>query len=120
MPTLVLNLETLKSLDLGSVDAAFRRCLERAVRDCLDRPDDERARKVTLQLNLVPVKQIIQNVISCEGARGTVQFRCRVPDYETRTLDFGVRENGSLYFSEECPDNHRQSSLFTGDGDDQD
>ena len=106
-----LTASTLAKLDRGAAAAALDKAIETAVRDCLDRPSDERARKITLTLELVPVKDVIDNVISCEGAKGVYKVRYRQPDWESKELDFGVRENGMLVFSELSPDNHRQAML---------
>jgi len=114
----VLNLDTLKDLDLGRVGVGFGRLLEQAVRDCLDRPSDKRARKLTLQLAIKPKAEIVGNSISCEGASGVAQLKLKLPDYETQEVDFGVRENGRLVFSEDSPTNHRQATLGFGEEDD--
>jgi hypothetical protein len=105
-----LSAETLVKLDLGRQAAAFDRAVRMAVQDCLDRPSDDRPRKITLQLAIKPVKQVIDNTISCEGATGVCQIRYRQPDWESDTLDFGVRTNGLLVFGAD-PKNHRQSMM---------
>ncbi len=110
-----LTLDSIQHLDLGKAAIAFKRALERAVKDCLDRPSDDRVREVNLKFAIKPVKEIVDNVISCEGAKGTFQVKAKVPDYETDVYDFGVKENGMMYFSDESPKNHRQSMLFGGD-----
>ena len=46
-----------------------------AVKDCLDRPADKRARKVVLQLTLKPVARISGTTVDCDGADGT--FQCK-------------------------------------------
>ena len=108
-----LGADTLQHLDRGVAAAALDKAIRAAVRDCIDRPGDERQRKITLSLALVPVREVIANVISCEGAKGTYLVRVRIPDYESQPLDFGVRENGLLIFSENSPGNHRQTNLFS-------
>lgn len=113
-----LTASTLSKLDRGSAAAALDLAISRAVRDCLDRPGEDRPRKITLQIDVVPVKEVIDNVLSCEGARGIYKVRYRQPDWESQELDFGVRENGMLVFSETSPGNHRQSTFFDGDDDD--
>lgn len=112
-----LTLATLKKLDLGRVGMAFDRLLKQAISDCVDRPGDDRARKVTLQIDLVPVKQVHDNTISCEGAKGAVKAKLALPNYETQTLDFGVKQSGHAYFAEESPANHQQATLFAGESD---
>lgn len=119
-----LGTSTLAKLDRGAAAVALDKALERAVADCLDRPADERARKVTLTLEVKPVKEVHENTISCEGARGTYKVRYRQPDWESQELDFGVRQTragGMLVFSELSPANHRQTvlPLTDEDGDDQ-
>ena len=115
MPLTELNLDTLKDLAGGQVAVAFQRLVNQAVKDCVDRPGDKRMRKITLQLSVAPVAQIFENTISCEGAKGTVQARLKLPDYETTTLDFGVQQNGRAVFSPESPQDHRQATMFEDD-----
>jgi len=112
-----LEASTLHNLDRGVVAAGLDRAILQAARDCLDRPGDKRPRKITLQLNLKPIAHTDNNSITCEGATGSAVIRTRLPDYESQSLDFGVKQNGSLIFSEFSPHNHRQGTLF-GDGDD--
>ena len=111
MSIVQFNLENLHLVDLGRVAAAFQKLVAHAVKDCVDRPDDDRGRTVTMELELCPVKEVVDNVITCEGAKGRFKMKCKLPQLETKVLDFGVKQNGILYFSEECPDNHRQTAL---------
>lgn len=106
-----LNLATISDVDFGKADKAFQMALKRVVADCIDRPADKRVRKVTLQITLKPVVDIIDNLVTCEGASGAFQVRAKMPDYETGEVDFGVKNNGSLFFNPESPRNHRQECL---------
>lgn len=116
-----LTLDTLKDCDFGKSDKAFRVALERAVRDCLDRPADDRARQVALMIELVPVKEIHDNVISCEGAKGKFKIQCKLPAWETEAVSFGVQTNGNLLFNEDSPRDFHQNSLdMDGEGDERD
>lgn len=112
MALLRLNLETLKSLDMGSIDVAFRTHLERVVKDCLDRPGDKRSRKVAIELIAVPVPEIRGNTIDCDGVKATLKVKSALPDHETRTLDFGVKADGTLVFNEDSPCDHKQGTLL--------
>ena len=114
----VLTLDTIKDLDLGRVGVGFSRLLEQAVRDCLDRPGDERARKLILQSALKPKAEIVGQTVSCEGAAGVAQLRLKLPDYESQEVDFGVKQNGRLVFNEESPRDHRQATLFGAEDED--
>ncbi len=118
MPELTpLTLATIQQVDLGRVGTAFDLLLKKAITDCIDRPADKRTRKVTLQINLLPVAQIHDKEITCEGAKGTVHAKLTVPDYETQTLDFGVKKGGHAYFADDSPGNHKQAMMFDGDDD---
>lgn len=114
----VLTLDTIKDLDLGRVGVGFSRLLEQAVRDCLDRPADERARKLILQISLKPKPEIVGQTVSCEGAAGVAQLRLKLPDYESQEVDFGVKQNGRLVFNENSPRDHRQATMFDGEEED--
>jgi hypothetical protein len=115
-----LTASTLAKLDRGAAAKALDTAIAAAVHDCLDRPTDERARKITLTLELAPIKEVIGNVISCEGASGKFKVRYRQPDWESLKLDFGVRENGMLVFAEMSPANHQQPTLFDREEEDDD
>lgn len=111
MPEYVeLRIDTIAELGIGASEA-FAKALTHAVRDCIDRPADERARKIVMQVDVTPVKEVHDNVISCEGARAVFKVRARVPDYETDVCDFGVKRDGRLFFNPLSPRNHRQNTL---------
>jgi hypothetical protein len=107
-----LRTDTLRNLDRGRAAIALNAAIDQAVKDCLNRPGDDRARKVTMVLEIKPVSEVIQNEITCEGATGKYCVRVRVPDWESNTLDFGVKQNGTLVFSENSPANHCQTTIF--------
>jgi len=107
-----LDLETLREIDSGMVMELFHAALEHAVKDCMERPADKRARKVVLQLTLAPVVSIQGNTIDCDGVRGAFQCRAKLPDMETKVYDFGVQQGGKLVFNEDSLTNHRQSTLL--------
>lgn len=106
---------TLAKLDGGRAGVALDSALRQAVKDCLDRPGDERARKVTMEFQVTPVMELIDNQVSCEGAKGVYKVRVKVPDRESGLLDFGVRNNGMLVFNENSPANHRQATFLGED-----
>ena len=107
-----LSADTLSKLDHGRAAAALNTAIQKAVRDCLERPGDDRARTVTLQMTVKPISEVIQNEISCEGATGQYKVKVAVPDWESQKLGFGVKQNGDLVFSENSPANHLQTTIF--------
>jgi flagellar hook-basal body complex protein FliE len=119
-PIKELTLETVPLLAHGQVMIRFGKLLKQAIDDCIDRPGDDRARKLTLQLDIKPIKEVTDNVISCEGAGITVQLRLKIPDFQTKVLDIGVKQTGHAWFNADSPDNSRQTTLGFGDDSDAD
>jgi hypothetical protein len=107
-----LTLETIKDLDSGIAMETFQTAVQRAVKDCLDRPGDKRARTVVLQFKITPVATITGNTIDCDGAKGIFQCKTKIPEFETREVDFGVQQNGDLIFNPDSPLNHNQMTLL--------
>jgi hypothetical protein len=107
-----LSLENIKLLDGGLPMEMFQESLRRAVKDCLDRPGDKRTRKITLQVNLTPVAEVRGNTIDCDGAKGIFLCKTKLPDYESREVDFGVQNSGELLFNPDSPSNHKQMTML--------
>ena len=110
-----LSADTLGLLDRGKCKATLEAALQRTVQDCIDRPSDDRKRKVTLQFDLAPVCEVDDKIVYCDGVKATYQVKATMPNWESRPLDFGVQRDGSLVFNEESPDNHRQMTLPNGE-----
>lgn len=107
-----LTADTIKHLDRGALAAAIDHAITQAVKDCLDRPADERKRTVSLAIDLTPVSETHGQVISCEGATGAYKVKLKIPDWESNKLDFGVKANGHLVFSSNSPKNHAQTTFL--------
>ena len=108
---LELTAETLARLDKGKYAATLEAALKRAVQDCIDRPTDDRNRKVVVQFDLAPITDIDEQIVTCEGVKAKYQVKVTNPNWESKTLDFGVRRNGTLVFNADVPDNHLQMTF---------
>jgi len=113
MAQMELTLANLKDLDFGKVDVAFRRHMERAVKDCLDRPGDDTTREVRLTFRLEPEK-------TQGGEPSHVMLECdvqsNVPPHRSATFQCRPTVKGQLVFQSidaECVD---QQSLDELDG----
>lgn len=113
MPFIPLKLENLQKLDGGRVSVAFQQQLQRAVQDCIDRPGDDSVRTVALEVKFKPV--IETNTGACEGASGTFHIKSKVPERKSKTYDFGVKQNGELFWSENSPTVLDQSTIDDAD-----
>lgn len=107
-----LTLENLENLDLGKASAAFNLQIRRIAEDCLDRPGDGNARKVTLE---VVAKPVTNDDGSADRVKLQIQVTSKIPSYRTRVYDLGLRKNGVLVFSEESPENFDQTTMFDGE-----
>ncbi len=107
-----VNLESLKTLDGGRVSEAFDQAVRRAVADCDDRPAEKKPRVVMLQATLVP---IVDEGGMLDGVNCDFQVRDKLPTRKSKVYNFGLKQDGKLFFSDEDPTNHRQ--LTFGDVD---
>lgn len=82
MPQLKLNLQNLKDLDYGTINAAFEHHLTAAVNDCYQRPEDGKERKVTMTFNLTPELRSG----TCDSVLLEVDFTTKVPVMKTKAF----------------------------------
>lgn len=108
------SLEALQHLDGGKAAVAFRRAVEDCVRDCQDRPLDDKARKVTLELSITPVAgedPEFENSFRAEGVEGQFKIATTLPKRQTKPYSFGIDAKGRMYFSRNSPDNVNQTTI---------
>jgi len=118
-----LNLSTIQQLQEGAVFQQVQKLIAAAVADCENRPNEERARKVSIQLEILPVSRLeeiddahTRRVL--DGVKLRLQMDVKCPTRKTIEFDCGVGENHALMFNPESPHNHRQAGLpLTFDGD---
>lgn len=106
------TLDTLKDLDGGKAALAFEQHVRRAANDCLDRPGDQTARKITLEIKLSPV---LNADLTCDEVKAQIEASSAVPKHRTKEYSFGIRANGMLVFSQDSPDNVNQTTMLDDD-----
>lgn len=102
-----LTLEELARLDNGKVAAVFARELRHVTKDCLDRPTDESARKITMVISVKP--QECDGV--CETVEAEVSIKSHVPDRRTRPYQLAVNGRGDVIVNDASPEDIRQATL---------
>ena len=109
-----LQAKSLAKLDRGTLAIAIEQALQTTARDCLDRPTDDRARTVVVTISLKPKAEYDEasRAMQITGAEGQYKVKCNVPDRESKPLDFGLKDDGTIIFNENVPENHRQPSIF--------
>lgn len=115
VPLTQLTLESLTKLDDGRVPVAFQRQMQRAITDCMDRPNDKKPRTVTLDVEITPVTTVDGGVIECENVEIEFKIASKVPTLKSKTYSCRVNKNGQAAFSTESPENVNQ--LTFGDVD---
>lgn len=111
-----LTLKTLPELGDGIVATAWELAVKRAAADCMDRPGDERPRKVILECVLLPV---VGESAECESTSVQFQVKDTVPTRRSKVYDFQVRRGGLLLFNDLSPDNAHQRTIDQTEGDEE-
>jgi hypothetical protein len=113
-----LDLENLKVLDDGRLEAAFAQELKHVVLDLMDRPGDDRERSVTLKAKLKP---ICDDRGECESVAVKFEFGNKLPPRKSKVYDMQARKAAGgpmLVFNELSLGDVNQNTLpFEGDHD---
>lgn len=112
-----LTLETLKDLDYGKIDVAFKQHLARAVEDCMDRPGDSKPRQVLLTFELVPDTGQGHD---CEAIDLQAHVQSKVPAHRSRKFACAPRKGGHITFDLDSPDDVNQRSFGEPEGEQHD
>lgn len=102
MPATTLTLGSLLDLDDGNVAAAVDDQLRRCSQHLKQRPDEEAARTVMLEIHMKP---------GPESVKTTFKVKTRLPAYETDEYQMLPAKDGTLWFQTLSPDNPRQADL---------
>ena len=113
MPLQQLTLETLGQIDGGKGLAVFQRHLARAAADCEDRPNDKKARRVTLVVDIIPVPE---DDGTCNEVGFQISSTSRVPEHKTKVYSGRLFKNGHIGINPDSLDNVNQTT-FMGDDD---
>lgn len=109
-----LSLENLQQLDFGKIGAAFNAELTHVVKDCMDRPHDEKSRKVQICFLIAPAEANMT-----DGPGETLDVGCEitsaVPKRRTQIYSMKPRVNGSLTFHPDLPKDPTGSTLYDSD-----
>ncbi len=106
------SLSDLQSLDNGRIEVAFQQALQRVLHDCEDRPGAGDARKVVLQVEVVPVCDEDGMLADTKVA---FQVKDTVPTRKSRVYSMDIRKVGGnkrqLIFNDLSDDNIDQKTI---------
>jgi hypothetical protein len=83
-----LSLETMRSVDCGQVADGFNAALRRAIQDCVQRPHEERVRKIILQAEFTPCED-------GDDIEAVFQVQEKIPSIQSQALRMSVRKQGA-------------------------
>jgi len=104
-----LTIQNFEHLDGGKAALSFNAHIQRVAMDCMDRPGDPRARKVTLSVDLTPV---LGEDGSADEVKMKFHVKSSVPDHKSKVYSLGMRMNGVLIFNEDSPEAIDQSTFL--------
>lgn len=107
------TLESIRDLDFGKIQTAFNAELERTTKDCLDRPSDDRPRKVSIVFSLSPE---LPTDGDCDSVSVECEIHSSVPKRRTKVYTMVPNVLGKLFFNPDLPDDPEQDSLLPPDG----
>lgn len=102
------GLAAIGAIDGGIVNAAVKKHLARAIEDCDDRPYEEKARKVTVQIEVKPVTR--QDGATCE-VEVTTQIKSTIPTHVANPITARVSGRSDAWFNDLSQDNPDQLTI---------
>lgn len=99
-----LRAETLHQMEHGRVGAAIDLALKRIEADCRDRPGDDRARVLTVEIRVKPIADTVDREVVCDGLKATVLVKSKAPAQESREVIMGLDPRRGIVFSPDVLD----------------
>ena len=109
------NLANLPKVDFGKVSAAFDHELKSLVKDCDDRPLDDKARTLTLKVSLKPQADTTGNSAICDSIAVEFEVQGKIPVRRTKVYVMKPKQDGSLAFHPDLADDPDGSTLYDED-----
>ncbi len=107
-----LSLENLGQLDFGKIIAAFNHEREHVVKDCLDRPQDDKPRKIVITFLLKPICDETSRTIDCDSIDVGCEVSSVVPKRRTTIYSMKPRQDGGLTFHPDLASDAEGSTLY--------
>lgn len=97
-----LSLADVGSLDDGKIHLMFAAELKRCIQDCLNRPGEEKPRKVNLIMELAPIQD--EDLGDCRSLKMATDVKSTLPPRRTKQYELGVTKTGQAFFTVEEED----------------
>lgn len=109
---LPFDLTTIKDLDYGVINAAFKAHLARVVKDCEDRPLDDKARTVVIKFILKPNIDKEGGTGEVDGVMVQTELYSDIPTHRTREYQMLATQDGGLKFNPDLPAEPKNATLY--------
>lgn len=116
-----LELSSAGELLQGGVGAQFNKLIAQAVADIRARLNDKKARKINLEISMVPKTESTFDEVTKTthteliGVGVTFAFDIKVPKRQTMSIDCGIDDRNRLLHNPHSPANHAQTVLLKAD-----
>lgn len=106
----LLTLGTLEELD-PVIFLEWQKSLQAAVRDCADRPHEEKPREISLVLKVTPVRDVDGANMACVGVEMELTVKSTRPAHTRGGKSLSIYEDGRCAFNPLSPHNVQQRTL---------
>jgi len=108
-----VDFNSLSEMDDGVLNLVLRKHLKRAADDCMDRPGDQKPRKIKIEIGYVPM---LLPSGEAYDAGMQVKIASSIPDHVSQAYNVGMRKNGTFVFNANALDSVNQNTMdFDGE-----
>lgn len=106
----LLTLNSLEELD-PVIFLEWQKSLQAAVRDCADRPHEEKPREIALIVKVTPVRDIDGANMACVGVEAELTVKSTRPAHTRGGKSMSIYADGQCAFNPLSPHNVQQRTL---------
>ena len=108
-----VTLANIGEMSGGAVAAQFQRHLARAFADCEDRPGDKTARKLVLEVEIVPVLEQLDDagMPAVINADVSCKIKSKLPDHVSKPTECQIKQDHRAIFNDMSEGNVSQKTI---------
>jgi hypothetical protein len=112
MPMEKFTLGNMPLLENGIVTASFDAELRRLVKDCDERPLDDKPRVLQMTVKLTPNPDVHGQHPVCDTVDVEVEITGKVPTMRTKSYAMKLKQDGTLAFHPDLPDDPDNETIM--------
>lgn len=106
------NLGNLPLIDNGLIAEAFDREMKRLVKDCDERPLEEKPRVLNLSVKITPKPETSGRGIICDEVIVEFELTGKTPLQRTRLYTMKPKNDGTVYFHPDLPSDPDEETIM--------